>query len=118
MRLSEAIRLGATMTRQCFGDLHDDEFTSTCAFGAAWDAIGLLRVSEATRRLGFPLAWEWIKSTHLSCPKCEFSDSICGIVMHLNDDHHWTREHIADFVELHEGLPDIEQFQFQDEYEE
>ena len=86
------------MKPQAFGNYYDGE--GSCAFGAAFDAIGI-RASLTTT---IPDEWTPIHTimdkTH--CPECGrvrnsvISDSL---IPHLNDVHRWSRERIADFVE-------------------
>jgi hypothetical protein len=90
MKLSEAILLGSTLKPQAFGD----NFVNggSCAFGAAWDAVG-----DSGR---FPrMLWPWIENPQ-QCPVCHEWERIGASVisMHLNDTHRWTREQIADWV--------------------
>lgn len=122
MRLSEAIRLGATMRPQSVGHFLDDDGAS-CAQGAALDAVGRLSESATECRYAMSELWPWsYYSQHIvgtlkgvTCPDggghmCRYyaDDSINGIIAHLNNEHRWTRERIADWVELHEPLPAIE----------
>ncbi len=107
MRLSEAIRLGAAMKPQGFNGLDIDR---TCALRAATEAVGIKdnsgfinyrKLSEMFDVLGKPS----------KCPVCsadsQYIDILESIVYHLNDGHRWTREHIADWIELnHEPLPE------------
>lgn len=89
MKLSDAIRLGSMLKPQGFGGLRDH--VGTCALGAAEDAVGMI--------------W-WVKfGSHpalmATCPACGDAttyDSNLNTVAHLNDDHRWTREQIADWV--------------------
>lgn len=99
MTLSEAMRLGAMVTPQAFGLLRDGE--GTCALGAAYVAVGLLKASccgIATAHARFP-----VLATEATCPLCGYIRELDSIVAHLNDDHYWTREQIADFVETIEA---------------
>ncbi len=120
MRLSEAIRLGATMKPQCAGQLrqYDAEGNeSTCAIGAALNAIGL-KASLTAFVQGWPHDWVDMQELLMpvACPACAAEpDSLFrsiadsgGMIEHLNDIHCWTREAIADFVELHEPQPEPE----------
>lgn len=95
MRLSEAIRLGAMTKPQAFGGRIDG---GTCAREAACDAIGVDNWFAA------PKEWlDWAYGNRLPCPVCGVVLSMSGVIaLCLNDHHHWTREAIADFVELHE----------------
>lgn len=99
MRLSEAIRLGSMLKPQGFA--HYQTNGGSCAFGAAMDACGV----EASLQNGmldtaleamFPLSVVQAK-----CPACEtfpWGDA-ASVIIHLNDDHEWSREAIADWVE-------------------
>ena len=126
MRLSEAIRLGATMKPQGFGRILSADWDATCAIGAAIDALDLWdqsrdpkfeelygatgsRGGRATKVIDLPRDWQLALATHASCPACDgVSGTLGGLIPHLNDCHRWTRERIADFVELHEGIPTVE----------
>ncbi len=106
MRLSEAIRLGATMKPQCYGYFYrGDERTSSCAIGAACDAIGVHPDNISVMQV-------WPVTTILNGIPCPVPGCTrpggSWMVTHLNDRHQWTRERIADFVELHEPLPILE----------
>lgn len=95
MKLSTAIRLGSMLRPQGFGSYldHDDR---TCAFGAAFDAIGIL-MEMATLRVD--QNWPWCQRMEMECPACRQKQGIVeGLVVHLNDYHQWTRERIADWV--------------------
>lgn len=92
LKLSEAIRLGAMMTEQTFGEFGDDE--RTCAIGAAQKALGL-PVSA-----GGPLLH--LLGDRSAEPPCEHGSlpwSVGALIIHLNDDDRWPREKIADWLE-------------------
>ena len=103
LKLSEAIRLGATLHPQAtgvyaVGNAHG-EVLATCALGAALVAIGQnpMIASELD-----DIPAEWIPPGGFLCPAClygDYSNHLDNMVGHLNDDHHWTREQIADWVE-------------------
>lgn len=94
MRLSEAIRLGAMLKPQGFEGTGSRQCPATCAYGAALDAIS---------RDGFPSdIWPWIDQTLFQCPACDQKHGMY-IIPHLNNDHRWTRERIADWVETLES---------------
>lgn len=92
MRLSEAIRLGATLKPQAF---NDQTLGRSCALQAAADALNMSTWTDIALRYAF------ITKT-VDCPHCTDRDWLIRAIWHLNDTHHWTRERIADFVELHE----------------
>lgn len=123
--LSQAIRLGAMIKRQAFGFIDEvveikvtllgQEIVlatelATCALGAAFDAIGKLSVYEDLEDSRyFP-----ILAVMETCPVTACSDvcmmsaeSLDNVIQHLNDDHYWTREQVAEWVEV------IERRQFQ-----
>lgn len=89
MKLSEAIREGAKRHPQIFGDLYnrvDGAVVGSCALGAAM----LMQRS-------FPL----LQSSRVTCPACmdpRIHTRLDNIITHLNDNHRWTREAIADWV--------------------
>lgn len=99
MKLSEAIRLGAMATVQGFGadSIFSDD--APCALGAARLAAGIQQPSES---IVFPeLMRHWpVLAKRTSCPECRKHDEVAiGTVWHLNDEHKWSRERIADWVE-------------------
>src|SRR6266702_918790 len=93
MKLSEAMRLGAMLKPQGFGlfDVIRDELA--CALVAARLAIGLDKALLSE----FPVLYEPVDK----CPSCslEYQFGLSQMVVHLNDDHRWTRERIADWIE-------------------
>lgn len=110
MRLSEAIRLGAMVKPQAFGYLEvtyiyptngplglDRSFSATCAIGAAMEAVGLELCSDSAQDF-FRCFPEAVMIWELPCPVCGALER-GGPVPHLNNDHLWTRERIANWVE-------------------
>lgn len=96
IKLSTAIRLGAMLKPQGFTEFVD-ELGRTCAIGAAADAIGKLSQIEtgAESECEFwPVLNVWA-----NYPGGQISMSVWSIVTNLNDEEHWSRERIADFVE-------------------
>lgn len=93
MRLSEAIMLGSTLRPQTFTTWRDT--VGTCAVGAALDAIG----KEHGLSSDVIAAWPWVFDSGYPCPaKCGMKSRAGSIMIHLNDDHRWTRERIAEYV--------------------
>lgn len=101
--LSEAIREGVKLrppADDLFKTLPDGSLGS-CALGAAYEAI----TGDTARE--FDAVYRFIESmfTYASlqqaeCPEgCGGSLFLESVIIHLNDDHEWTRERIADFVE-------------------
>jgi hypothetical protein len=109
MRLSEAMRLGSMLRPQGFGRVltHDGK---SCALGAAYDAIGELRPSGLMFKEIALIrdAWPVLHQEAIQCPACAKTPrmddgTFSGNITHLNDDHRWTREQIADWVETLES---------------
>ncbi len=89
MRLSEAIRLGAMLHPQTYRDYRTRDahgVTGTCALGAAEEA-------------GFPDPMTYLHELRTWCPGCPANGPLPAVIAHLNDQHRWTREAIADWVE-------------------
>lgn len=98
---SAAIKVKVMLGPQAFGDWRDDN-RATCALGAA--AVAELGYEH---EYGIDLGefWPYGITARADCPEsnCYICDlHIFGVVMHLNDDHKWTREAIADWVESEE----------------
>jgi hypothetical protein len=91
MNLADAMRTGAARGPQAVGSFFRSD-GGMCALGAAADACAILPVDLARR---FPeLAIETIV-----CPVCLQVDSLWTTITALNDNHHWTREAIADWLD-------------------
>lgn len=130
-RPSDAIRIGALLRPQVYDALFrqlglTDTFGS-CALGAAYEADGnkvalvvcgsecacnCVQVcdkdgtplpSMTNAYLGLNESFPILKrSVELPC-ECMWSWSLMHAIQHMNDDHHWTRERIADWVETVEN---------------
>ena len=106
MRISEAMRRGAAMRPQCNFILFDG--VGSCAIGAAMEGAGIeqnVMVNELCT--AYP-EWNPILNALVPYPlgREDISDPCCLqvaqakiIVMYLNDEHKWTREDIADWLE-------------------
>jgi hypothetical protein len=92
LKLSEAMRLGAMLSQQSY----DIAGPGRCAFQAAADAVGEKSYGAAVRK-----HWPWVDANQLHpCPHCGVRGYVAPIIsIHLNDEHHWTRERIADWVQ-------------------
>lgn len=103
MKFFQAIRLGAMLKPQGFGRLIDGG--ATCAMGAALDACGVLGDVRSNSEVVVAAAARWpCVLQDVECPiDADAHGALVCIVVHLNDDHHWTREQIADWVETIEG---------------
>lgn len=83
---------------QSFGDYFGENGGSD-ALGAAYEGIFLLPRDVR----GFhPRVWrlfDFLESTARRCPQgCHKFLPIAALMVHLNDDHQWSREQIADWV--------------------
>lgn len=115
LRLSEAIRLGSMLKPQDHEYFRSYEGYS-CALGAAADALGVPDRGENDWDFGYhALVCEY---PHLAaearCPACsrlrgawrrwrEHEYDLGDVITHLNDDHQWSRERIADWVATFES---------------
>lgn len=108
MRASEAMRLGATLHKQAFMSFFnlgcDGEtrlrIVATCALGSISAALGATAAEQPEL---YAEAYPWIvqDGDQRLCPaECGgVMGRTDGMIVHLNDDHHWTREQIADWLE-------------------
>ncbi len=91
-KLYEAIRLGSMLRPQTFNEYFGAD--TSCVLGAAIEGCGMTCPAMFS---AFPI----LVQTEF-CPACpkETSNSahVNRVMIHLNDDHRWTRERIADFV--------------------
>jgi len=94
MKLHEAIRLGAMLRPQA---THPFGVWNSCALQAAAEANGV-----AWRCFGYVSLrriYPHLRVMDGSCPQCGAKHSLLRVIWHLNDEHHWTREQIADWIE-------------------
>ena len=100
MKFSEAIRLGSMLKRQGFGALWPSD-DSSCALGAAYDALGCGYSVPAMKAIAVQDAVmpRWLDEL-AQCPACSHRHvaAYLPVIGHLNDEHYWTREQIADWV--------------------
>ena len=116
--LAKAIRLGAARRPQCFGSYFDDRGGS-CALGAAYDGMYELPKQEKEQGEIVPRHLErlfhCLEDVVKRCPERAVGEEIAcrkklplgSMIVHLNDDHGWTREQIAEW--LSNGAPGAEQ---------
>lgn len=97
--LSAAIRAGSKLHPQGFGAYLQDG--RTCALGAAREAMQLPTTIAMLEFFPYMLG----RAQLIPCPtECAVAEScISTMCVHLNDEHQWTREAIADFVEAWEN---------------
>lgn len=104
LKLSEAIRLGAMLKPQAFGKafvfVKFGELGS-CALGAAEDAINgpIYEASDGGAKQLEVYERYSLNKQRRDCPSCDRPGRLSDVIVHLNDDHQWTRERIADWVE-------------------
>jgi hypothetical protein len=111
--LARAIRLGAARRPQCFGS-YFDERGGSCALGAAYDGMYELPRQEKEQGEIIPRHLErlfhCLEDVVKRCPEMSAAAQACrkrlplgAMIVHLNDDHGWTREQIAEW--LSNGAP-------------
>jgi hypothetical protein len=109
--LAAAMRKGAALRPQCFTTYFETDGTSgswvpvaSCALGAAYEGkTGMVDWNLTRNELLnlFPEA----AGRGCICPACGALFTVAPLVTHLNDDHHWTREAIADWLDRLEVAP-------------
>lgn len=129
MKMSEAMRVGAKMNPQCleghFGQTEDGKIT-TCAISAAVIAMGILdtdgnappdakfrivtdmRTGMTVKQIDNPKhVVDFLGAVSYSPCNCPFAKTEKNtnvlIIWHLNDVHHWSREAVAEWVEVIEN---------------
>ena len=111
MRLSDAMRIGAAIRPQCQGGMFRTSSKGikySCAVGAIME--GLTGRSDITVD-DFLYATFPIFSKKVSCPVNHQTmmvptASLGAIIIHLNDNHGWTRERIADWIDTIDIVPE------------
>jgi len=98
--LAEAILDGtAHRPDQAFGHYYEGRRAS-CALGAAYE--GMYRLpseAEGIRPRHLERLFDCLEHTLRTCPEgCRKRLPLGAIILHLNDDHHWTRERIAQWI--------------------
>ena len=94
--LADFIRVGSSRGHQCFGSYFDEKGGS-CALGAVYEGVYHLPrahgklIPDHLERL-FRCLDEVTKPCPLGCKK---RLPLASMIVHLNDDHLWTREQIA-----------------------
>ena len=98
--LAQAILNGAhARPDQAFGDYFQGRRAS-CALGAAYEGMYHLPLDAAgIRPKHLERLFDCLEYTLRSCPEgCRKRLFLGAMILHLNDDHHWTREAIAHWV--------------------
>jgi hypothetical protein len=105
--LASFIRAGASRRpEQAYGDYFKGQRAS-CALGAAYE--GMYRLPRQADGVKPTKDLEWffdcLEGTVRSCPAegCRKRLTLAAIIVHLNDDHRWSREQIATWLESING---------------
>jgi hypothetical protein len=93
-KFSQAIRLGATFKPQGFGAEAMYSTQKSCVLAAASDALGITDNKYHMLRERFPAL-----DSEVSHPTIPYRDNIWTICYVLNDQDHWSREKIANWLE-------------------
>ncbi len=98
--LAQAILNGVVRRpEQAFGEYFEG-CRASCALGAAYEGMyPLPRDAEGIRPRHLGRLFDCLENTLRSCPEgCKKRLALGAMILHLNDDHHWTRELIAQWV--------------------
>jgi hypothetical protein len=85
---------------QAFGDYYKGK-SASCALGAAYEAMYRLPDDAAGQRPTRDLDWFFdCLDTVKACPAegCKKRLFLAALIVHLNDDHRWTRDDVADWL--------------------
>jgi len=85
---------------QAFGDYYTGT-TASCALGAAYEAMYRLPADANGKRPTRDLDWFFdCLDTVKRCPAegCKKRIFLAALLVHLNDDHRWSREQIAEWL--------------------
>lgn len=109
LKLSEAIRLGAMLRPQAFGTYFSDG--GSCAIAAAMEALGIASYSRDHGTLfdshrSLAKRYPMLSKLRVVPPVDVNTDApnVSNVIVRLNNDHYWTREQIADWIEQIERL--------------
>jgi len=124
MTLADAIRLGSAQHPQAFGGYYEHnggDVTAVCAVGAAMLVWGIFHTRTGKLRRPSVVEdhvhevfahYDLFKARGSACPQvgCEaFLNTRLCLIAHLNDDHKWSREAIADWLDEHrDGVPCVD----------
>jgi hypothetical protein len=98
--LADAILHGSAFRpEQAFGHYFEGRRAS-CALGAAYEGMYRLpREADGLRPVRLDRLFDCLEGTLRSCPEgCKKRLALGSMILHLNDDHQWTRERIAQWV--------------------
>jgi hypothetical protein len=104
--LADFIRAGSARGPQCFGSYFDEKGGS-CALGAVYEGVYRLPrkhgslVPDHLERL-----FRCLDEMSKGCPDqhgCTKRLPLAAMIVHLNDDHRWSREQIAEWLTQESG---------------
>ena len=109
IELADAIAEGARRRpSQAFGEYFSTKGGS-CALGAAYEGAYALPQEAGSIRPRLDRLFDCLENVRRRCPEgCNKRLPLNAIILHLNDDHHWTREQIVELaaeVARGSGLP-------------
>jgi hypothetical protein len=105
--LAAFIRAGTERRHdQAFGDYFKGR-NASCALGAAYEGMYRLPDNADGTRPTKDLEWffDCLEGSVRRCPAegCKKTLSLASILVHLNDEHRWSREDIASWLEKENG---------------
>ena len=99
IELADAIAEGAKRRpSQAFGEYFSAKGGS-CALGAAYEGAYALPEDAHRVRPRLDRIFDCLENVRRQCPVgCKKRLPLNAIILHLNDDHHWTREQIVEWL--------------------
>jgi hypothetical protein len=99
IELADAIAEGARRRpSQAFGEYFSNKGGS-CALGAAYEGAYALPRDAESIRPRLDRLFDCLENVRRKCPVgCNKRLPLNAIILHLNDDHHWTREQIVEWL--------------------
>ncbi len=99
IELADAIAEGARRRPvQAFGEYFSHQGGS-CALGAAYEGAYTLPHEAESIRPRLDRLFDCLENVRRRCPEgCHKRLPLNSIILHLNDDHHWTREQIVEWL--------------------
>jgi hypothetical protein len=98
LALADAIAAGARQRPQAFGAYFSEDGGS-CALGAAYEGAYWLPHDASSVRPRLDRLFDCLENVRRRCPVgCKKRLPLNAIILHLNDDHRWTREQIVEWL--------------------
>lgn len=99
--LAEAILAGSKRRAQCVGSYFSSDGRS-CALGAAFEGIHHLPEVVGALHPRLERLFDCLEYVSRRCPEgCKKTLPLASMIVHLNDDHLWSREAIAEWLSAH-----------------